>query len=127
MGEWESFGHEEGAEEEYPKFPGCVHSSVQQKECPAVGRDHVFMGEVLQFLFPVHSRLERRSFSGKGAGQGCSGSQGLVEDLILGCKGQNKNSKVFLLKERVVLGLFPWDTNTSQRKKWAGKAVEKSQ
>lgn len=43
MGEWESFGHEEGAEEEYPKFPGCVHSSVQQKECPAVGRDHVFM------------------------------------------------------------------------------------
>lgn len=40
----------------------CVHSFMLQKECPAVGRDQVFMGKVLQFLFPVHSRLEKRMF-----------------------------------------------------------------
>lgn len=55
----------------------------------------------LPFLF---SRLEK-SFSGKGAGQGCSGSQGLVEDWILGCKGQN--SKVFLPKGEGGAGAVP--------------------
>lgn len=40
---------------------------------------------------------------------------------------EGKTPRFSFLKERVVLGLFPWNTNTSQRKKWAGKAGEKSQ
>lgn len=50
---------------------------------------------------------------------------GVVEDLILGYRGQN--SKVFLPKGEAGAGAAPWEHKHIPKEEMGGKAVEKSQ
>lgn len=106
MGELWAGGGSRGGKSQ---FPGCVHRFMQQRECPAVGRDCVFREKCCNCC-------SLSIFSGKEQGRD---AQGLVEGLILGCREQN--SKVSLPKGEPGAGAAPRNTNTPQREKWEKK------